>query len=151
MLLCFISGTLAGFQKSNLGPGMVHTSTDPLGKGLAMLRLVLVCLRKVVAGMHRGLEFMVKCSKKQVPRFTALSRCLYSYTNEQGSSVASTTSFVPRTSAISSKSTPRGMVSPSVTQGILRPHCLLLGLCPPSLQEQCYANQAIPQQWCRLL
>lgn len=82
-----------------------HTRSDPLGEGLAILWLVPVCLSKAVAGMHRDLVFTVKHSKKQVSRFTALSRCLYSYANEWGSSVAPATSFVSRTSITSPRST----------------------------------------------
>lgn len=36
----------------------------------------------------------------------------------------------------------RGTASLSVSQGILGPCCLFLGLCPPYVQEHCYTCQA---------
>lgn len=44
---------------------------------------------------HRGLEFMVKCSKKLESRLAALSRYLCSYVNEWSISVAPIGFFVP--------------------------------------------------------
>lgn len=62
---CFISGMTAGFQNSKFyRPGRPWTHTDPLWEALAVLWLVPVYPRRVVAQTHRGLEFRVKLSKK---------------------------------------------------------------------------------------
>ena len=61
---------------------MAPNCTDPPGEGLTRLWLVPVCPRRAVAQMHRGLEFMVKHSKRLASRLAALSSCLYSYANE---------------------------------------------------------------------
>lgn len=52
-----------------------------------MLGLVQVCLKRVVAPMHRSLEFGVKHSKKPASSLATLSRCLYPYSKKWGSTV----------------------------------------------------------------
>ena len=73
--LCFISGTSAKFQNSELqGCGMdLHWSS---GGGSPHTLAMLVCARKAVAPTCRSLESRVKCSKKPESRLAALSRCL---------------------------------------------------------------------------
>ena len=104
---------------------VMRAHTNPLGEGPATLQLVLICPKKIVAG-SRGLEFMVKCSKK-------LASSLLPSAGGTGQL------FCPlRGSVTPPKCTPRrGTVSPSVTQGTLKPCCLLLGLCPPSPHQAC--------------
>lgn len=74
---------------------MAQTPFDPLGVGLAALWLVLVCPRREVARTYKGLQFIVKYSKKLASRFAALSSCLCFYANEWGGSMMPIGSFVP--------------------------------------------------------
>ena len=82
--------------------------------------------------MHTGLEYMVKCSKKPAFRLAALSNCFCSYANKCGSSVVPTSSLSLESqchfSQIHSK---KGNCLSLCDLRILRPHCLLPGLCPP--------------------
>ena len=45
-----------------------------MGEDLTVLWLLPVCPRKAVTQLHRGLEFMMKCSKELAYRLAALSR-----------------------------------------------------------------------------
>ena len=79
----------------------------------------------------QGLGIYGKCSKKLVFRLDDLSRCLCSYDNEWDRLMVPTGSFLPGNAMLSLLNA-RRTVSLTVIQGILRPRCVLLGLCPPS-------------------
>lgn len=61
-----------------------------LGQGF-----VAVCPRRVTTGPSRGLKFMAKHNKKLTCMLAALSSCLCSYADAQGSSMVLASSFAP--------------------------------------------------------
>lgn len=64
-----------GFKPPNFrGPDVSWTHAGSLGEGLTVLWLVLVCLRRAIAGTCRGMEFMEKHSKRAASRLAALSK-----------------------------------------------------------------------------
>jgi len=92
--------------------------------------------QKTVTNLHSGSEFMVKCSKKQHQGLLpSASVCIPMLVNRDAHWCCQF--FCPREqpSTIPKCTPKRGTVFPCVTQGILRPHCLLPGLCIPSPPE----------------
>ena len=73
---------------------MAQTHADPLDDGLATL--VPFSSRRAVTQTCRVLGIYVKAQQKAGSQLAAFSRCLYSYANEWGSSMAAAVSFDPR-------------------------------------------------------
>lgn len=64
-------------KPQNWGTHTVQTQTEPLGGGSHCIAAVLNCSRKAAAGLpSSSSKFMVKYSKKLVPRHTVLRRSL---------------------------------------------------------------------------
>ena len=142
----FYLGHAAGVQNSKFcGPKVAWNCSDPSGEGMAMLLLALACLRKAVAHHTAAWSSWWSTAKSRHQGLLPSAGVLIPMVKNRAAHWHVPALCPLEAVPLPPKCTPRrGTVSPSATQGILRPRSLLSGLHPPSQQKHPYAHQAPP-------